>query len=186
MLPTDSMTLASAVYAGYGWRSRTTGRYTVVSTTSAPVASASPTKCTGTAAGEAGIKTLTINGRVGLVRDITPALPTTMGPGVPIMFFQTITYSFASSSLFPGKIGLWRSVANGVTEELMAPFATTARFRYYQSGDDTSRTTAPALSDIRGIALVLTTEASRKPAGKTTLSQTKRKPSVFFKNMRAP
>lgn len=186
MLPTDSLTLANAVYAGYGWRSRTTGRYTIVPTTTAPAASATPTKCTGTAAGEAGIKTVSLNGRTGLIRDITPALPATMGPGVPIMFYQTITYSFAASSLFPGKIGLWRTVANGVSEELMAPFTTTARFRYYKSGDDTSRTTAPALSDIRGVALVLNTEASRKPAGKKTLSQTQMMTSVFFKNMRAP
>jgi prepilin-type N-terminal cleavage/methylation domain-containing protein len=186
MLPTDSLTLANAVYAGYGWRSRTTGRYTVVATTVAPTASATPTRCTGTGAGEAGIKTVSLNGRTGLIRDISPALASTMGPGVPIMFYQTITYSFTASSLYPGKIGLWRSVANGVNEELMAPFTTTARFRYYKSGDDTSRTTAPALSDIRGVALVLNAEASRKPAGKSTLSQSQMMTSVFFKNMRAP
>jgi hypothetical protein len=102
------------------------------------------------------------------------------------MFFQNITYSFAASSLYPGKIGLFRAVNSGTPEELMAPFATTARFRYFQSGDDTSRTTAPALSDIRGIALALTTEGARKPAGRTTTTESRMMTAIFFKNTRAP
>jgi len=182
MLPGDSLTLAMAVYGGYGWRSRTSGRYTLVQTTTAPTTSASATTCTTTA----GIGTLTINGRSGAIYDISSStIPSTMAPGQPVMFFQKIKYSFASSSLYPGELGLFRTVNDGTPEELMAPFASTARFRYYQAGDDTSRTTAPALSDIRGIAIVLNTEGSRKVAGQTSYSQNKMMTSIFFKNVRS-
>ena len=68
---------------------------------------------------------------------------------------------------------------------IIRTFASDARFRYYQAGDDTSRTTAPALSDIRGLEMDLTTEGQRKPAGTTSYTQNKMVTSVFFKNVRA-
>lgn len=180
MLPGDSLALAQAVYGGYGWRDRITGRYNQVTSTTTPTASAS-TDCT-----NANIKTITINGRTGGTYAVTSStIPTTMGPGWPIMWFQTVTYSFQASTTFPGKVGLYRAVGGGTPEELMAPFATTARFRYYQAGDDTSRTTAPALSDIRGLEMDLTTEGQRRPAGTTSYAQNKMVTSVFFKNVRA-
>jgi hypothetical protein len=182
MLPVDSLTGAYSSFYGYGWRSRTSGRYTLVSGGSAPTASASPTTCTTTA----GISTITVNGRSGAIYDISGStIPSTMGPGAPVMFYQQVTYSFQTSSLFPDKVGLYRAVNGGAAEELMAPFASTARFRYYATGDDTSRTTAPSLDQVRGLALVLTTEGQRKPAGKTVYSQQKMMTSVFFKNVRA-
>lgn len=186
MLPTDSSVLAIARYAGYGWRGRTSGRYTMVVGTSAPAASTSPDRCTGTAAGQAGIRTVSINGRTGQVLDITPAIPATTALGSAVHFYQSVTYSFAASGMFPGKYGLWRNVAGGPNEELMGPFASTARFRFYTAGDDTSRTTIPALSDIRGIDLVLTAVAARTPAGQTAPPQSEMVTSVFFKNVRAP
>jgi hypothetical protein len=180
MLPGDSLTLAQAVYAGYGWRDRITGRYNQVNSTATP-ASSGATTCT-----TAGIATITINGRTGGTYSVTSStIPTTMGPGWPIMWYQSVTYSFAASTLFPGKVGLYRTVGAGTAEELMAPFTSTARFRYYAVGDDTSRTTAPALSDIRGLEMDLTTEGQRKPAGSTAYAQNKMVTSVFFKNVRA-
>ena len=190
MLPADSATLALSTFKGYGYRARpwgtnVGGRYILQEGGTATV-SGSASRCTGTAAGEAGIATMTVNGRSGQIMDVTPAMPAGIGPGIPIMFYQNVTYSFASSSLYPGKIGLFRTVNDGTPEELMAPFATDARFRYFQAGDDTSRTTAPALSDIRGVAVMLTAEGSRKPAGKTTYAQSKVATAIFFKNTRAP
>ncbi len=182
MLPVDSLTGALASFYGYGWRSRTNGRYTLVSGGAAPVASGSAATCTTTA----GISTLTVNGRSGAIYDISSStIPSTMGPGAPIMFYQAVTYSFQGSSMFTGKYGLYRSVNGGSAEELMAPFASTARFRYYRTGDDTSRTTAPALSDIRGLALVLNAEGQRKPAGRNVYTTQQMMTSVFFKNVRA-
>jgi prepilin-type N-terminal cleavage/methylation domain-containing protein len=180
MLPGDSLTLSQAVYAGYGWRDRITGRYNQVTSSTTPASSGS-TDCT-----TANIKTVSINGRTGGVYSVTSStVPTTMGPGWPIMWFQSVKYSFEASSMFPGKVGLYRTVGTGTPEELMAPFASDARFRYYQATDDTSRTTAPALSDIRGIEMDLTTEGQRKPAGTTSYAQNKMVTSVFFKNVRA-
>jgi prepilin-type N-terminal cleavage/methylation domain-containing protein len=183
MLPLDSMTAAMSSMAGYGWRSRTSGRYTLVTTTSATVSS-SPTQCTGTGSSQAGIATVSVNGRSGAVVDVTPAIPANTTFGSAVMFYQSVTYSFAASSMFPGKVGLYRAVNGGTAEELMAPFASTARFRYFIAGDDTSRTTAPALSEIRGVALVLTAEGQRKPAGKTSATQEKMMTAVFFRNLR--
>jgi hypothetical protein len=143
--------------------------------------SSTSTDCT-----SANIKTVSINGRTGGVYSVTSSTaPTTMGPGWPIMWFQSVTYSFAASSMFPGKVGLYRTVGTGTPEELMAPFASTARFKYYQAGDDVSRTTAPALSDIRGLEMDLTTEGQRKPAGSASYAQNQMVTSVFFKNVRA-
>ena len=185
MLPVDSATLALASYAGYGWRARATGRYTI-NEGGTVTTSGSASKCTGTAAGEAGIKTVTVNGRTGEVMDVTPAIPAGTGPGSAVMFYQNVTYTFGASGLFPGKSGLFRSVNGGAAEELMAPFSADARFRYYTSGDDTSRTVAPALSDIRGVALVLTAEGARRPAGRTADTQARMMTAIFFKNTRAP
>lgn len=186
MLPVDSATLAMAVYAGYGWRHRVSGRYTMVPTTTQPVPSTSPTRCTGTAAGEAGIATITVNGRAGQVLDIQPAMASTTTLGSAVHFYQSVTYTFSGSSMFPGKLGLWRTVGTGAAEELMAPFASTARFRYFQAGDDTSRRVAPDLALVRGIGLVLTAEGARRPAGRTTNTESRMVTAIFFKNTRAP
>jgi prepilin-type N-terminal cleavage/methylation domain-containing protein len=186
MLPVDSLSLSLASFAGYGWRGRASGRYTIVATGTQPAASATPTRCTGTGAGEAGIATISVNGRTGAIFDIQPAIAATTALGSAVMFYQSVTYSFAASSLYPGKFGLYRSVNGGTPEELMAPFASTARFYYYQSGDDTYRATAPALSDIRGVAVALTAEGARRPAGRTTDAQSNMMTAIFFKNTRAP
>ena len=185
MLPVDSMTAAMASFAGYGWRGRLSGRYTMAPNAT-QAASATPTRCTGTGVGEAGIKTVSINGRTGQIVDISPAIPASTTIGMAVFFYQSVTYSFAASGMFPGKVGLYRSVNGGAAEELMAPFASTARFRYFQSGDDTSRTTAPALSAIRGVGLELTTTGQRRPAGRTTDIESRMMTAIFFKNTRAP
>jgi prepilin-type N-terminal cleavage/methylation domain-containing protein len=184
MLPGDSASLAMAKFAGYAWRKRSSGRYTVVSGATATVTTANTTVCTTSA----GINTISITPastpRTGLIYELTPVIPSTTAPGSAVFFYQTVTYSFAASSLFPGQFGLWRSVSGGVTEELMAPFASTARFRYYTTTDDTSRTTAPSLDQLRGVAIVLDANGSRTPAGRTTTTQAKMVTSVFFKNTR--
>jgi hypothetical protein len=183
MLPVGSLSGAQDSFYGYGWRSRTSGRYTLVSGGSPPsVSGSNATVCTTTA----GISTVTVNSRAGTIYDIgSSTIPSTMGPGWPVMFYQQVTYSFQTSQMFPDKVGLYRAVNSGAAEELMAPFASTARFRYYVTGEDTSRTTAPSLDQVRGLSLVLTTEGQRKPAGKNVYSQQKMMTSVFFKNVRS-
>jgi hypothetical protein len=101
-----------------------------------------------------------------------------------VFLWQKITYSFKTSSAYPTKLGLWRAVEGGVNEELLAPFDTSARFKFYVAGEDTSRTAAPALSDIRGLELVLSAVSPRGTSNDTTSSQSKLVTSVFFKNVR--
>jgi hypothetical protein len=185
MLPVDSAVGAFARYAGYGWRDRTTFSYNIVvgsdSLTGGPAASAAPALCTTTA----GIKTLTVNGRSGDVMDITPKMTSTLPIGTPVFYWQKITYSFAASTLYPGKIGLWRSVQGGVTEELMAPFASTSGFKFYTAGSDASSTTVPSpLDNITGVDITLNAVGSRTPAGKSAPPQQSIVTAVFFKNVR--
>jgi prepilin-type N-terminal cleavage/methylation domain-containing protein len=178
MLPMDSAMAAQSSYAGYAWRDSATGAVTAVASASAPILIAgTPAVCTA-----AGIKTLTINGRTGQGYTISTGLPAGLYTGWAVMFYQSIKYSFQASSMFPGKIGLYRTVNGGTAEELMAPFASTARFYYFRDGDDVSQSTAPAVANIRGVEVDLTTEGARKQAGRTSYAQTRMKTAIFFKN----
>jgi prepilin-type N-terminal cleavage/methylation domain-containing protein len=178
MLPADQATLDLASYAGYGWRDSATTVWTMVPAGTAPVVVAGvPAICTA-----ANVNTLTINGRVGQSYTVTTGLPSGQFVGWAVMFYQSVKYSFAASTLFPGKIGLFRTVNSGTPEEIMAPFASTARFNYFRDGDDVAQTTAPAVDAIRGVEVELTTEGARKPAGRTSYAQTRMKTAIFFKN----
>jgi prepilin-type N-terminal cleavage/methylation domain-containing protein len=182
MMPTDSAVLANARYAGYAVRTSAGAYAAPVPSGVAPVNPGTTATCTAN-----NIKTLTINGRAGLILDVVPTIPTATYPsGSSVYFYQSITYRFAASTIFPGKIGLWRTVAGGTDEELMGPFASSARFNFYTSGSDASTTTLPALDDIRGLDLVLTAISSRTPAGQTAPSQSQMVTSVFFKNVATP
>jgi prepilin-type N-terminal cleavage/methylation domain-containing protein len=182
MLPADSAMLALAQYAGYGWRD-TLGQYTVVATTTAPDISPATAFCTVSAL----VKPVTITGRSSAILGIVPVIPVTpvFPPGSAVFFYQTITYSFAASTLYPGTMALWRNQANGINEELMAPFDTSAKFKFYTLGRDTSSTTVPAsLDNIVGLDIVLTAIGTRTVAGQKGPTQAKMVSSVFFKNRR--
>jgi prepilin-type N-terminal cleavage/methylation domain-containing protein len=188
MLPVDSLSLAQARYAGFAWRNQTS-RYTTVAPAAplgadAPVTSASPTQCTGSAVGQAQIKTLTLNGRSGAVLDVTPA-QASAPKGQPVFFYQRITYTFAASALFPGQYGLYRTVQGGVAEEIMAPFDNQARFKYWTQSAAASVSAPPALALIRGVDVVFSARSSYTPMGKTSPSRTTVVASIFFRNTRA-
>ena len=187
MLPVDSLTLAQAIYAGYAWRSPQ-GAYTVVvpgdpTGSNRPVTSTDASQCTGSGSGEARVRTLSMNGRNGQVLDITPTAPSAL-QGQIIFFYQRITYRFAASTAFPGKIGLWREVQGGSNDELMAPFDTTARFKYWTTGATASVSAPPALALIRGLDVVLAAQSRYTAAGKTAPSRSTVVASLFFRNVR--
>lgn len=187
MLPVDSLTLAQAVYAGFGWRNQT-GRYTTVYPSApfgadAPAATADSLQCTGTGAGQAQIRTLTLNGRKGQILAIKPA-QSSAPKGQAVYFFQRITYRFATSTLFPGQIGLYRNVQGGASEELMAPFDTSARFKYWTTAATASVSAPPALANIRGVDVVFNAQSTWTPIGKTTPSKSNVVASIFFRNTR--
>jgi len=189
MLPTDPGTIAYSVYQGFAWRDGT-GRYRYVfpsspTTADLPVASASPADCTGNGAGQAQIRTVTANGRAGEILDLKSSGGSGAVLGAPVFLWQRITYSFRTSAAYPNSLGLWRNVQDGVNEELMAPFDASTSFRFYKAGDDTSRVVPPAVSDIRGLDLVLTAQSPRAVSGNASATTAKVVTSVFFKNLRA-
>ena len=186
MLPVDSLALAQARYAGFAWR-RGTGAYVFVNPAdplgaNAPGPSADAQRCWGTRANDAQIRTLTINGRPGAIFDITPPqAPARVGAAV--FFFQRITYAFQPSVAFPGSYGLWRTVQGGGTEELMAPFDSTSRFKYWTRAAG-SVSVPPDLWRIRGVDVVFAGRSRYTPLGRTSPSQSSVVTSIFFRNGR--
>ena len=87
-------------------------------------------------------------------------------------------------SRLPGRVALWRTVAaSGLTEEISAPFDTTARFRFFVLNADTSVTSPPAqLADLRGLDLVLDGQSEKTPQAASAPKKAKLTTAVFFKN----
>lgn len=187
MLPTDSATVAYSVYRGFAWRNPATGRYTYVTPDSGdvPVVSGTPSLCTGNANGQAQIRTVSANGRAGNILELKGPNPSGAPVGAPVFLWQRITYSFRTSAAYPNRLALWRNVHGGVNEEIMAPFDTATRFRFYKEGDDASSATPPLVSEIRGLDLVLVAVSPRATAGNASISTARLSTSVFFKNVRA-
>lgn len=187
MLPVDSLTLAQSVYAGWALRSHS-GTYTIITPAAplgadAPVAATDPAQCTGTSFGQAQVRTLAINGRAGEVLDIRPVRTGTIAQ--PVFFFQRVTYAFQASGTFPGAWGLYRLVQGGSTEELMAPFDSTARFKYWTRGAAASVSAAPALGLIRGVDVVFAARSRYTPIGRSSPSRSTVTASIFFRNVRS-
>jgi prepilin-type N-terminal cleavage/methylation domain-containing protein len=189
MLPTDSGTIAVSVYKGFAWRDSTTKLYNYVwpsnpTGSDIPVASATPATCTGNGAGQAQIRSISVNGRTGDILDLKSSGASGALANTPVFFFQRITYSFRASLIYPGRMGLWRNVDGGRDEEIMSPFDTTAGFRFYESGKDVPDAVPPAAPLIRGLDLILSAVSPGAVSGDTAASQSKVVTSVFFKNVR--
>ena len=187
MLPVDSLTAAQARYAGWGQRS-SNGSYDIILPNNplggdAPAPAVEPELCTGTAAGQAQVKTLSINGRSGMVLEIRPQRQAPAAQ--PIFFFQRITYAFQPSTAFPGTWGLYRIVQGGSTEELMAPFDSTARFKFWTRGAAASVSAVPALDLIRGVDVVFAARSRYTPIGRSSPSRSTVVASIFFRNVRS-
>jgi prepilin-type N-terminal cleavage/methylation domain-containing protein len=191
MLPSDSSVVAMAKYAGFAWRDTLTGLYTIVTpaaptSADAPITSGTPSRCTGNGAGQANLRTFSANGRTGEILDLNAPAATGAQSVSPVFFWQRISYSFKASSAYPNYLGLFRDVEGTTGEEILAPFDTSARFRFYVSGADTSIVVPPAVSTIVGIDLVLNAMSSRVVSDNiNSHSMSKVRTSVFFKNVRS-
>jgi len=189
MLPVDSATIALSVYKGFAWRDSLTGRYHYImpadpTGNDIPVTGVGPT-CTGNGSNQAQIRSVSTNGRTADVLEVKSAAASGATVAAPVFFFQKVTYSFRTSGVYPNALGLWRNVEGGANEELVAPFDASARFRFYQSGDDASRTSPPPVSAIRGIELVLAALSPVKSSNRAGLPMQTVTTSVFFKNVRS-
>jgi hypothetical protein len=179
LLPVDSAMYAGAGYSGYAWRN-TQGQFIYVMTTALP---SSGTVATCTAAG---INTLTSTGAK--VISISPAIAGSGGDsadiGTPVFLLRKLTYEFKASTAVPGTTGLYRSVVDaGTTEELSAPYASSAAFKFFVGSSLTSQASPPSdLSTLRGLELNMTGLSEKIARGSTTQTSAPFVTAVFFKN----
>ncbi len=186
--PVDSFQLASIKYGGYAVRNATTGIYAYVA--GGTLASADVSKCHG---GGVSIwaDTITMGGRTGKVIEVTGAPPAGSAVGSMAMIWQTVSYAFDSSKVYPNRAGLYRIVSDAAsadTNELIAPFSWSARFSYFTNpaqAKDTATNTAPAdYNTVRGLKVLLAAEAADTVPGYTGPKKSPLTTAVFFKNTR--
>ncbi|MDP9204696.1 MAG: type II secretion system GspH family protein [Gemmatimonadota bacterium] len=181
LLPVDSTTYANAGFYGYAWRNFQTGVYSYVENPATETSgdAVAIAVCTGV-----NVTTVT-NGRVVVV---TPTLPINAGLGTPVFLYSRIKYEFKASTAVPGKLGLYRTTIapNGAqsSEELVAPFANTASWKFFTvNGGSVAQVAPPAnLADMRGLELHLDGISETIAAGLTTNESAPFTTAVFFKN----
>jgi hypothetical protein len=176
LLPVDSAMFAGPGYTGYAWRNGA-GVYGYVETGSLNAAAGDVTLCN-----TAKITTLTAD-KAKVVR-INPKLTDTASLGTPVFLYRSIKYEFKNSTMLPGTTGLYRTVmTGGSTEELSAPYASDAKFRFFVGSSTTAQDAVPAqLSTLRGLELVMTGTSEKIPIGGTQKEQAPFTTAVFFKN----
>jgi len=177
LVPVDTIMLNTAAFSGYAWRDTAGGKYHYIEAGVA-VANSAPGNC---AAGFTAIA----GGRVVALTPLPAAGAVgTVSPGVPVLLYQRIKYDLANSTTFPGKVALWRTLlTSGLTEEIAAPFDTSAVFKFFVQNTDTSQAGVPAqLSDVRGIDIVFNALSERNAQGRTEPQQARATTAVFFKN----
>jgi hypothetical protein len=178
LLPADSTMYANAAYFGYAWRNFQTGAYSYVEAGSTrDVADAS--NCTAVNI------TMVPGGKIVLLK---PALPANAGLGTPVFLISHVRYEFKNSVAVPGKLGLWRTViaqnGNETAEELVAPFANTAKWKFFTlNGGAVAADLPPAdLTTLRGLELHLDGMSEYVAPGRTTSESAPFTTAVYFKN----
>ena len=196
LVPGDSALFALGTYGGVAYRDTLSGvfQFTPVVSGDAITNEPSTTLCTDSTAGP-GIATQSyqaFNGaaRTGKVARVKamPAAPV----GTVMFVWQEILYAFDSSAVYPHRgRGLWRTVTGTgavntwTRDEIIAPFDSSARFKFYVYDQDTSQVAVPSpISKIRGFDLVLNGLSVRPPSGDTKQKVTKVTTAVFFKDRR--
>jgi hypothetical protein len=176
LLPVDSAMYEGPGFSGYAWR-QTNGSYTYVESGSPLINILDLNVCN-----IAVVSTLlTDQGRIAKIP--TPLADPPLSLGTPVFFFRRIRYTFAPSMSVPGTKALYRTVlATGSTEELAAPFASTAKFRYFTTGRTPQANPPADLSTIRGVQLVLDGMSERVPTGALAKQKAQFTTAVYFKN----
>jgi len=170
MPPLDSLTRAEAGYGGYGFidaggvpHFRSSGSFV----------NGDASVCTA-----AGVDVVVHpRARVMQVKPASMSMPV----GTPVFVWQTVTYSFTSSSSVPGSVGLFRAIGTGAAEEIAAPLDNSAAFAYYVDGSSVPVSNPTSTDLILGVELHLIGLNERN----TTNGQTQRAPfetALYFKN----
>lgn len=187
LLPYDSVAYAEGGYSGYAYIDTTTtgtafrqeyqyqfGGAAPVSIDSTTAASSAPCRTS---------KDVVSIFRPGAVA-VQPVAPV-QALYQAAMLVRRITYAFRPSTSVPGARGLFRTVINGVhgTEELAAPFDTSAKFMYYlNTGAKTAAATGGWANAIRGIELQLNGISDHAVAGASRPQTAPMTTAIFFKN----
>lgn len=178
LLPVDSVVYNAPGFYGYAWRSATTGAYTYIENPAAEEKNGGAAVCNA-----AKITTLP-NGHT------TKIIPQIAGSslGTPVFLYRRIRYEFKASAVVPGKVGLYRSTifptGTVQSEELVAPFANSARYRFFVVGNNDAAQDDPPgnLADMRGIELHLDGISETMVPGSTSAESAPFTTAVFFKN----
>jgi len=196
LVPGDSAQRALATYGGVAYRDSATGIFQFspkgLTGTLNYGTSSQRQACADSVSGP-GITQVTYRGRTDSVMAITQPLSTLTPisaalPGNPMFLWQEITYAFGPSTAYgPSKRGLYRIVTNGPTDEIIAPFDTSAHFRFYVLNQDASQINPPSnLNTIRGLDLRLNALSPTTPTGTKAPKISKVMTAVYFKNRRDP
>jgi prepilin-type N-terminal cleavage/methylation domain-containing protein len=182
MFAADSAVRSMAKYAGYAWRNRVTGKYVYVpgdTVSNSPTTSSSTILCVTTAK----IGFDTVSGRTWGALDLKPmSLAAGLQPGAPIFLYQDVTYYFATSTTYPGRVALYRLVGGRTADEIVAPFDGGSRFKFFVRSTDTSTVTPPAVLDsLVGVSVLLTGASVTNMAGRVA-EKSRMETAVLFRN----
>lgn len=190
ILPVDSAMNAMSTFGGWAYKNGTTYTYVDIPTVSSTLSPGTATTCTTTA----GIRTLSVSGRNGVVWAISPG-QAGITVGTPMFLYQRVRYVLnADSSSFRPYKSLRRQIMSGSTivsqEELAGPLDTSSHFKYWNSTAGATSWTAPSatpaatLDSIKGVQLAFDAVALNTQPGLTP-RVTKSRTSIFFRNRRA-
>ena len=194
LLPVDSAMTALGQYDGWAVRDSVAETYSYrdagTPTALSSLSSGTTTVCTDSVAGP-GIFPVTYGARTGRIVNVPDSPGGSSSPGWPVFLYQVVTYRFEPSSAFSGRTGLFRKVKTGSntvnSDEIIAPFDTSAKFRYYVLNADTAQSAVPGnLNTVRGLQLFLAGSSARSTAGNANAKMAALVTGVFFKNRRDP
>ena len=135
-------------YSGWAYRD-STGSYQYQANTS--LVSGSAATCT-----SANIITLT----AASARVVQVPASGLVAAGEVAFLYRQIAYSIRASTTLPGRRAVYRQAGASAPQELAAPFATSARFRWFiLDGSEPVDTLPTALGDLRGVQFALTAES---------------------------
>lgn len=160
LAPVDSAMYAGAIMAGVAWRG-VSGAYVFRSGQSAWDVPSATAKCTVDSIRVVSGSSASTSGRVvgisgGYMAD----------PGTVFYLYQVITYRFKASAIYPGRVGLWRTPRGGTAQEVLAPFDTSAGFRFMVGASQTAQAAPPAaLTSVAGLELRLDAQSVDIPNG---------------------
>jgi prepilin-type N-terminal cleavage/methylation domain-containing protein len=178
LLPSDSAVYASASPSGYAWRD-STGKFEFVQP--ATVATTWGVACFLV---NPPIIGLSVPGSWPITAvQVSPSVARTP-PGAVVYLYQIVRYAFAPSVQIPGRIALWRTVlSTGARSEMVAPFDSTAGFRFLVGTGLAVQATAPAdLTTVYGLRLMLVSASEQAPEGRTAPMQFNLTTDVLFQN----